>query len=370
MEDRNSKQPPVSADESYDFGSPSSGYDNPWRERTLGREAFYPGAAKGGDPENLKRDGEARCFVIRRAHYRNIYAGVQFWLQVGLRDNLEPIAAPFFSAARLNQGWTYKSQKSGKDVLGIKNGPVKLCALARLVKFHPELIAPLKFKGQVQYWPAKDGEPAQPKLDYKKLFALEIFEVMFEYKEVPDQNSPGQTRRIVVADPATGKPKYTINPKPFIWELNETWWDQLRAKVLAPKFAQALEPKVADIDGEAPKPVKQLPTSDPSQVVLKLFAKTDEKDASKASYLVDFSTALTIDSAAIKPEDELPSLADGTIDWNEIYKPMTEEDAQDLISKASESGGEARQEGPPAGGGQGGGSHDGPPPSTDDDIPF
>jgi hypothetical protein len=182
---------------------------------------------------------------------------------------------------------------------------------------------------------------------------------------------------VVVIDQTTNKPKYTIDPRPYIWEVNEPWWDQLRSKVLAPNFAQSLEPQVADIDGEqAAKPPKKLPEAangDPSKIVLKLFAKTDEKDPSRAAYLVDFSPSMVIDSSVIEAVDPLPETHEGRIDWNQIFPPMTQEQADEILAKAD--GLEPGQpDGAPAAGGQGqgagGGNQQSPPPSTDDDIPF
>ncbi len=340
-----------SAEETYDLdGGGGSSYENPWIERTLGREAFYPGASRGGDPEYLKKDGEARCFVIRRLGAKNIYGGPQFWMQVSVRDDLTIKAAPFYSSVRLNEGWTYQTPKKNpttkqvvinpktgkpimRNVIGLGYPPVDRCALAKLVKTHPELIAPLKFNGQIQYWPAKNGQPAEPKQDYKKLFAVEAFEVLFEYAEVPDPAKPGMLKRIVVLDPVTKKPKYTVNPRPFIFELNETWWEQYRSKILYPQLAEAASAP-ADIDAAQGAAPKKLPSEDKTQIVLKLFAKTDELDPSRAKYVIDFSAALTIDSKAIVPVDELPSKEDGSIDWEQIYKPMDQETADKLVQRA------------------------------------
>lgn len=379
-------------EETYDLdGGGGSSYENPWKERSLGREAFYPGASKGGDPEYLKRDGEARCFVIRRLGPMNIYGGVQFWLQVSVREDLSIVAAPFYSSVRLNEGWTYKTPKKNpvtkqpiidprtnkpimRNVIGLKHPPVDRCALAKLVKSHPELIAPLRFNKQIQFWP--DGNP---KRDYKKMFAVEAFEVLFEYADVPDPTKPGMTKRIVVQDPTTKKPKYTVNPRPFIWELGEFWWEQFRAKILYPQLSEAMAPAAADIDAAPAAPPKKLPSEDKTQIVLKLFAKTDEKDPSKATYLVDFSAGLTIDSKAIVPVDELPSNPDGSINWAEIYKPMTQEDADKLLERASGEGnrapeareapaGSSASQGAPAAAGAGGGALGGG--GSEDDIPF
>jgi len=359
-------------EESYDFGGPG-GFENPWAERTLGREAFYLGAKKGDKGPDLKKDGEARCFIIRRPQFHNIYGGVQFWLQVAMRDDLSPIGAPFYSAYRLNQGWTYTSKKSGRQVIGY--GP-KNCPLAALVRKNPHLVMPLKFDGKIQYWPPRNGEPPEMKRDFKKLFAIEIFEVLFEYAEINDPAKPGMKKKVVVLD-ENKKPKYAINPKPFIWELNEPWWEQLRSKVLAPKYAKVVEQQTADIDGPvAPKVIKNLPTNADGtpvpipNIVLKLYAKTDPKDPSKATYEVDFSDKMTVDASAITPVDELPTGADGFIDWNQIYPPMTDQDAKDILEKANEfAEAEATAAMPPtpAAGSTGAGA---PPPAADDDIPF
>ena len=372
-------EPQKPKEENYDLDAPStSGFENPWRARTLGREAFYLGAVNGDKSETMKKDGEARCFVIRRPQSRNLYGGVQFWLQVGLRNDLSVIQAPFYSAARLNEGWTYPGKKdgkpTGKSVLGTQYGPVDTCALARLVKKHFNLIAPLKFKGEIQYWPPnkKTGAPGEMKRDYKKLFAMEIYEVLFEYAEVPDLSKPGQTKRVVVVDPITKKPKYTVNPKPYIWELNESWWEQFRNKILNPAFGKATEVLIADIDGESSKkPLKPLPTTDLSKLVLKLWAKTDEKDPSRASYEVDFSAGLTIDTSAIVPVEGLPTNANDAIDWEKIYPPMTQEQADKIIAKAA--GEEAAMMGEQAPTPQeapGGHEEASQGAGSDDDIPF
>jgi hypothetical protein len=370
-----STAPEAPAEENYDLDGPQKA-SNPWAERTLGREAFYVGGKNGDKSEALKRDGEARCFVIRRPQRANLYGGVEFWIQIGLRADLSVIAAPFYSAARLNEGWTYEGKSgknAGKPVLGIQYPPVDKCALAKLVQVHPDLIAPLKFQGVIQYWPAKGDQPAQAKRDYKKLFALEMYEVLFEYQDVPDPAKPGMTKRVAVIDPSTHKPKYTINPRPYIWKMNDPWWEQLRAKVLAPKFAAAAAAIVGDIDGESKaKAKKELPTTDISKVVLKLWAKTDEEKPDRATYEVDFSAGLTIDSSAIVPVDELPSKADGTIDWDQIFPPMTQAQADKVVADAKraydELMGDEHRDAPPAGGAPK--SQDAPPPPGDDDIPF
>jgi hypothetical protein len=191
---------------------------------------------------------------------------------------------------------------------------------------------------------------------------------------VPDAARPGQTKRAVVRDQATGKPKFSINPRPYILQLNDTWWEQYRAKILYPKLAQNLEAQVADIDGEskakAPKP---LPSTDSSQIVLKFYARTDEKDPSRAAYEIDFSPTLTIDSSAIVPEDPLPALPDGSIDWNQVYVPMTQEQADKIVERADSLDGEmtgspapAPQSAPAPAAAQGAA----PAAASDDDIPF
>jgi len=384
MNEAEQQQPGV--EETYDFdqGTPSDFSENPWLERTLDRTAFYVGGKRGDKSAELQKDGEARCFIIRRPQAKNIYAGVGIRMQVARRDDGSVVGIPFYSSARLNEGWTYlakKGKNAGKWMLGIQYGPTESCALARLVQARPDLIAPATFMGAVQYWPARDGEQAQAKQDYKKFYVVEAFEVLFEYQDVPNPAQPGLTKRVVVMDPTTQKPKYTINPKPYIWEMNEPWWQQYRNKILAPKFSQAVS-SAADIDGVAPAPQKQLPTNDPSKVLLKLFARTNPEDPAKAKYEVDFSPSLVIDSSALQVVDPLPALPDGSIDWNQVYPPMTEEQAQGLVARAD---GGASTYGQPAVGGDdsfvGGGASTGqgvgqvtnPPagvPAGEDDIPF
>lgn len=355
-------------DESYEFSGGSSSFEaSPFDDRILGREAFYLGGERGAKSEDLKKDGEARCFVLRRPGRNNIYGGVEIRLKAGLRDDGSFYGRPYWSAARLNEGWTYKNKK-GKTVIGL-NGAPKNCPLGRLVRTRQDLIAQATFKGQPQFWPARDGEEPQPKLDYKKIFAVEVLEVLFEYADAPDPANPGKTRRVVVKDQATGKPKYTINPRPFIWVLNEPWWDQLRMKVLFPQAAEAMQ-QAADIDAPAQAAPKKLPTSDPSKVVLKLFAKTDEKEPTRAAYTVDFSPSLVIDASAVQIVDPLPEVeGGGAIDWDQVFPPMTAEQAAEVISEA-DSGWGGVPAATPAGPPKEGPKADGPPPATDDDIPF
>ena len=362
-------------EESYDLeGSGSNGGMNPWASRTLKHEAFYLGAVPGTKASSLPKDKEPRSFVIRRTQLANLYGGVEFRIQTGLRADMSPIGRPFYSAARLHQGWLYKNKK-GKMALGIKNPPVTLCPLARLVQTHPELIVPQMYQGKMTLWP--DGNPKQ---DYKKLFALEMYEVLTEYKEVPDPKHPGMTMRVNVVDPVTRKPKFTVNPKPYLWHMNEAWWEQLRAKVLAPGFAAAMEPTVTDIDGvSSSAAAKQLPAAagpdangkrHPEIVVLKLWAKTKKPDgtlidpAGKTIYEVDFSAGLTIQPSEYTPVEELPVNAAGTIDWDQLYPPMTEEQVKHILATSMNvsSAPADHQESPPP--------SDTPPPVGDDDIPF
>lgn len=372
---------PEEQHENYDLDAPQQQNSAPFADRILGREAFYIGAKPGTKSADLQLDREARCFVLRRPQRANLYGGVEFKIQTGISADFTIFGRVFYSAARLNEGWTYLSKQgksAGKNILGIQYGPADKCALAKLVQNRPELIAPLKFKKAIQYWPAKGDQPAQAKKDYKKLFACELYEVLFEFTEVADPANPGKTKRVAVTDPTTHMPKYTIDPQPYIWKMNDPWWEQLRAKVLAPDFAKALESvAAADIDGDqAAKPRKELPkkggvTVPVSSIILKLWAKTDEVKSTPtdvvAKYEVDFSAGMTVDSLAIVPTNPFPSLPNGDIDWHQIFVPMTQEQADKIVADADREMGEMEDHGDSAGGGK---PQGGPPPSDDDDIPF
>ena len=150
-------------EESYDLDAPQERARNPWAGRILGREAFYLGANPGDKAETMKRDGEARCFIIRRPQRANLYGGVQFWLQVGLRADLSVIGAPFYSAARLNQGWTYiqkKGKNAGKSVLGIQYGPKDALPAGRPGGLPPRPDRPAEVPGRHPIL-ARQGGPAR-----------------------------------------------------------------------------------------------------------------------------------------------------------------------------------------------------------------
>jgi hypothetical protein len=351
----------------YEYGPPPR-EANPWVERIISREAFYVGAARKAT--SLVKNGEPRCFIIRRPQKKNIHAGLRIWLRTGgTFDSGAPKAVPFYDDL---EPWLYFNKEKGRSQLSTMYPPEDR-ALGDILKNKPGLVAQQFFNGEPQAWPSGD-----PKLNIDEFYAVEAFEVQFSYKEVADPKVQGGKKRIIEVDPATKKPKYAIDPKPHIWELRRPWWDQLHFKVLSPQFAFVTE--VADPDGAQASKPKVLPTPDPSKVLLKLFAKT--KDATKpdsannVAYLVDFSDALVIESAGLVPVEPLPETADGSIDWVKVYPPADPKEIRKLairFDKRSESGDEEApgDDGPGEDGGEpatAGDSEEAPP--VPDDVPF
>jgi hypothetical protein len=353
----------------YDF-DPEARTENPWLARTLGREMFYEGALPKADKKDLKArlDGPPRCFVLRRPKPSSIYGGVEFWMQVGVRTDGTLIGVPFYSGVPV-QKWTYKDDRDNVRI-SVKFPP-KDDALADLVKKHPELIVPKTFEGKMELW--GDGSP---KRNYSDVFAVEAYEVVFEFTET---SVDGKKKRVYVNGP-DGKAKFSINPTPWILKMRRPWWNQLKDRVLVPKTEEEEAAAVVEgPDGSSAAPAKKkwsgkLPTNDISQVLLMFWAKTGDdpaKGAANVEYSIQFSERMTIDSSKIVPVDALPSREDGSVDWHKVFPPMTAVQAQDIITKAEEDGtvdNEHRQDAPPPDGGHGG--HDDPPPPSDDDIPF
>jgi len=359
----------------YDF-DPQGRTENVWIARTLGREMFYEGAEPRAKNLKEKLDGPPRCFVIRRPQPTSVYGGVEFWMQVGVRTDGSLIGVPFYSGVPV-QKWTYKDKK-GNVRLSIKYPP-KDDAMGDLVKLHPELIVPKMFDGKMELW--ADGSP---KRNHEEIFSVEAYEVVFEFTEVevPDPKNPGRTKKKKnYVNGPDGKPKYAINPTPYVLKLRRPWWQMLKDRVLRPKTEEeTVVEQVMAPDGTMSAPAKKkwagkLPTTDLSQVMLMMWARTGDdpaKGAANVEYSIQFSEKMTINSQAINPVEPLPSKADGSIDWFEVYPPMTKEKAFDIIAKAEETVGDAGSEAAPAG----------PPvdengqviePSSggsDDDIPF
>lgn len=367
-------------DDDYDM-DPEGRAKNPWIERTLGREMFYEGTE--ARQKNLKDhiDGPPRCFVLRRPKPNSIYGGVEFWMQVGVRTDGSLIGVPFYSGVPV-QKWTYKDDKENVRI-GVKFPP-KNDALADLVRTHQELIVPKVFEGKTELW--SDGSP---KRNYSDIFCVEAYEVVFEFTDgfVPDGKGGQKKARIYVNGP-DGKAKFTVNPTPYILKMRRPWWNQLKDRVLVPKTE---EEKAAAVvqgpDGSSAAPAKKkwsgkLPTTDISQVLLMFWAKTGDepaKGAANVEYSIQFSEKMTIDSSKIVPVNELPSKADGSVDWSQVFPPMTADQAADIVAKAQEDG--VVEQGRPSSGAPSDGvardengqvihGMDGPPPSTDDDIPF
>jgi hypothetical protein len=332
-------QQPQQAPDDYDF-DPEGRTENVWLARTLGREMFYEGTEPRA--KNLKDhiDGPPRCFVIRRPGPKSIYGGVEFWMQVGIRTDGSLIGVPFYSGVPV-QKWTYKDDR-GNVRLSLRYPP-KDDALADIVREHPELIVPKMFDGKMELW--SDGSP---KRNHAEVFAIEAYEVVFEFTEteVADPKNPGRTKKKkVYVNGPDGKAKYSINPTPWILKLRRPWWTQLKDRVLVPKTE---EEHVAELtagpDGTTAAPAKKkwagkLPTTDISQVMLMFWAKTGDepaKGAANVEYSIQFSERMTIDSSKIVPVDELPSRADGSVDWHQVFPPMTKDQAIDIVAKAEE----------------------------------
>ncbi len=337
-------------DDSYDF-DPSGRIENPWLSRTLGREMFYEGTEPRA--KNLKDyiDGPPRCFVLRRPKPSSIYGGVEFWMQVGIRTDGSLIGVPFYSGVPV-QKWTYKDDK-GNVRLSLKYPP-KDDALADLVRERPELIVPKMFDDKMELW--SDGTP---KRNHSEIFCVEAYEVIFEFTEsdVPDPKNPGRTKKkkLYVNGP-DGKAKYRIDPSPWILKMRRPWWTQLKDRVLQPRTEEEqVAEQVAGPDGVIAAPVKKkwagkLPTTDITQVMLMFWAKTGDepaKGAANVEYSVQFSERMLVDSSKIDPVDPLPSRADGSVDWHQVFPPMTRQQAMDIISKADENGDGAGTPPPP-----------------------
>lgn len=353
----------------YDF-DPQGRTENPWIKRTLGREMFYEGTQPRDKELGKKLDGPPRCFVMRRPTPANIYGGVEFWLQVGVRQDMTLIGAPFYSGIKIGQ-WTYKDDR-GNVRIGVKYPP-KNDALADFVRENYKLIVPKVYDGKTELW--SDGTP---KRNYDQIFAVEAYEVVFEYREidVDDPKNPGRTKKKLVAvNDGAGKAKYKVDPRPWILKFRRPWYTMLKNRVLKPIVEEELASAEApDPDGTVQKPKAKkwsgtLPTTDISRVMLKMYSRTGPepaKGAMNVEYDLQFSEVTQIDSNAIVPVDELPSLPDGNIDWHKVYPPMTVDQAMDLVSKAQEvPAAEAEgheDQGPPGT----------PPPDngSDDDIPF
>lgn len=351
-------------DEDYDF-DPEPRAQNPWLSRTLGREMFYLGVdprTKGSLKDRL--NGNPRCFVIRRT---NVYAGVEFWMQVGMRADMTLIGVPFYSGASI-KNWTYLDKNKNVRI-GMKYPP-KDDALADLVKQHPELIVPKTYKGKTELW--TDGSP---KRNYDLVYAVEAYELLFEMVEIDDPKNPGKKINQYVKG-ANGQAKYTINPTPYILKLRRPWYMMLKDRVLKPKEEEEIAaPAASDPDGAVQKPQKKkwsgkLPTTDITSIMLKLFARTGDEPAkgdANVEYDIQFSETIQVDSKTFAPVDPLPTKSDGKVDWEKIFPPMTANQAMDIVAKAGETsdhdGGDQPPPPPPP-------DHEHAAGGTDDDIPF
>ncbi len=327
MPDQEQKQQEQPKDE-YAFG-PEPRPENPWVKRTIGREAFYLGAERRAS--NLVKNGEPRCFIIRRPQRKFIHGGFRMWLRTGGEfDTGAPKAIPFYDDL---EPWLYLDKKKGPKVSTLY--PPEDRVLGNILANHPKLIAQQFFKGEPQSWPSGD-----PKLNLDEFYAIEVFEVLFAYKEVPDTKYPGGKRKVIDVDPATKKAKFTVNPRPYIWEMRRPWWDQLHNKILSPKFAFVTEVADPDQTASTEKP-KELPSTDVSKIILKLWAKTKDPNEVESEknvrYDVDFSATMTFDSSTIVPEDPLPEVAEGEkkglIDWEQVYPQADPVEVKKLLDR-------------------------------------
>ncbi len=336
------------------FDPQGGGQENPWLKKILSNAAFYPGGEPGEKADSLKKKvtNVPRFFVVRRPTITNIFAGIRFWCKTGGFDDKGQVnAAPFYSShtgANITK-WTYPNKRGGTSFKLPKDRPTD-DVMGKFVRDHPGLIAPDGYKGKISYW--DDGSP---KMKCSEVFAMEVFEVLF----------------------VDSKP--VVQPTPMIFEMRRNWWQMYRAiiKLAANGGEIQATPDTTLPDGTVVpgKPAKKMATTDLSKTLLLFSTKFVQKEGDtelRPDYKIDFSTKAIIDSSALQVVDPLPAKADGTIDWVQVYPPMTEANVTFLVNKAKTDDGAPETEAAPAStpaaaAGQGTGAA---AKSAGDDIPF
>ncbi len=376
------------AEDDYSYTPENRFSENPLRKRILKREAFFRGAEPNADFDDICKTpvglpegtplGSARYWLIRRPQVLNIFATVQFKVRVGWKEDGLPKGYMAYSGLPL-QKWLYKKENKTTGVVSLRISdkyPPDGDALAQFVKYHRDLICPKIWKGSILTF---DGT-TDPKLDFDEVFAVEAFEVLFNFEDVKDTTSPSGWKRQVKRD-AAGKIMYQIIEFPWVLEMRRSWFNQYRDRVLMPpKDGDQVAIAPVEDDGGAPKakPAPQkwlLPTTDKTQVLLRFVAKVGndpKKGIANVNYQIEPHETLAVPiPAGFTVSEPLPEKEGGIIDWHKVYVPFSDKDAQRLVERSEKQRSpETEEQAPP------------PPPPPDepaaeashgaasDDIPF
>jgi hypothetical protein len=317
-----------------------------WRERTLQAKV------KGNKTLSWPEIGEhPRFFVFRSLGKGNIFSAMKAWLPVARKDNGgEWINAPFYSPIHPNT-WYETNPRTGRKY---RRKSVPECPIGALLGTAQQEVI------------GRDYNNERPSVDH--VYYLEAFEVELEWTFNPESKKWSTKQDPLKA----GWPKMVVNPKAFILEFRPQMFLSLKDKVLVPKASE-----VGGDDMTSDGPVLVLPTTDPTQVLVK-FQKLKKTvnptgDAAKdVLYDLSFSDKFTFDSKSIQEVEPLPRTPEGLIDWPAIFPAVTKQEVDNIVATyfgglapaagSAPAGGQGGQDGPPP--------SDGPPPTSDDDIPF
>ncbi len=314
--------------ENYDYTPKNNPFENPFADRILDRRMFYPGTTSDSKSEDMKilKTPVPRCFIIYRYQRDNLYAGVYFRLMNGVNAKKLPTGYKHYSSLPLEE-WIYEKTNSTTKAKVVKVSdkfPPVGDVLGDFIRDHHELICPEVFKDKISLWP--DGNW---KLDYGVFHAVEAFEVVFRTN--PDGSFARNADNTIA---------YDILPDPWILELTPAWFRQLKDRILQPVVVQAAAAPVSALDEGAKKVEAKnwpMPTTDIRSVLLRMYAREGDdptKGEANRTYSIEPHPSLIID---IKNLDVagLPQNKQGFINWHEVYKPMTVEDANRILKRTA-----------------------------------
>jgi len=300
--------------------------------------------------------GHPRYFIFKSLGKRNIYPVMGVWMNVAKKKNGEDLPACLISPVPLNQ-WYETNNKTGRTY---RKKSVPECPMGRLLETPQEEVI------------ARALKSTKPALNPS--YYLEAFEVEFEgwvQKQKPDTANPG--KQVIfwtcTQDPAhPGWPKMKVNPKAFIVEFRPNMMIELKDKVLVPKIPA---PEFDDFGAEKPSTYVPLPSTNPSEILVK-FEKVTEGDSSDPAMNVRYHLTphpTVTFTQAFTEVDPLPHTADGFLDWATILPATDQEEVDRIVAKYFD--GEV-PEAKPAEEGKvaGAASKDQPGPVDDADIPF